>query len=144
MNLDEIRKSVSKDITMDKTELDMESMKTPQLHNKYLILYTDEKLVLGKMETDYKKLRKDKWLYYTGKMSQEELDNRGWEPFALSLLKTDLDRFIDSDDDIILQENKILLQREKVEYLKSVVGIVTNRQWLIRSTIDWIKFTQVS
>ena len=60
MNLDEIRKSVSKDITMDKTELDMESMKTPQLHNKYLILYTDEKLVLGKMETDYKKLRKDK------------------------------------------------------------------------------------
>ena len=144
MNLDEIRKSVSKDITMDKTELDMESMKTPQLHNKYLILYTDEKLVLGKMETDYKKLRKDKWLYYTGKMSQEELDNRGWEPFALSLLKTDLDRFIDSDDDIILQENKILLQREKVEYLKSVVGIVTNRQWLIRSTIDWIKFTQGS
>ena len=144
MNLDEIRKSVSKDITMDKTELDMESMKTPQLHNKYLIMYTDEKLVLGKMETDYKKLRKDKWLYYTGKMSQEELDNRGWEPFALSLLKTDLDRFIDSDDDIILQENKILLQREKVEYLKSVVGIVTNRQWLIRSTIDWIKFTQGS
>tara|TARA_R100001015_G_C4628210_1_gene188258 strand:+ start:947 stop:1381 length:435 start_codon:yes stop_codon:yes gene_type:complete len=144
MNLDEIRRNVSKDITMDKTELDMESMKTPQLHNKYLIMYTDEKLVLGKLESDYKKLRKNKWLYYTGKMSQEELDYLGWEPFALSLLKTDIDRFIESDDEIILHENKILLQKEKVEYLKSVVGIVTNRQWLIRSTIDWIKFTQGS
>tara|TARA_R100001163_G_C5068170_1_gene208053 strand:+ start:7551 stop:7985 length:435 start_codon:yes stop_codon:yes gene_type:complete len=144
MNLEEIRRSVSGDLTMDKTELDMESMKTPQLHNKYLIMYTDEKLVLGKMESDYRRLRKDKWLYYTGKMSQEQLDDRGWEPFALNLLKTDIDKFIESDDDIILQENKILLQKEKVEYLKSVVGIITNRQWLIRSTIDWIKFTNGS
>jgi len=144
MNLDEIRRKVSDDIKMDKTELDIESMKTPQLHNKYLIIYTDEKLILGKLESDYKKLRKYKWLYYTGKMSQEQLDDMGWEPFALSLLKTDLDKFIDADDDIITLENKILLQKEKVEYLKSVVGIVTNRQWLIRSTIDWIKFTQGS
>ena len=68
MNLNDIREMVSKDLEMDRTELDIESIKTPQLHNKYLILFTDETLLFKKMQAEYKTLRKDKWLYYTGKM----------------------------------------------------------------------------
>ena len=141
MTLDEIRKYVNKDIPMDKTELDVESMKTPQLHNKYLIIYTDEKLILGKIQSDLYKLKKYKWLYYTGKMSQEELDERGWETFDLNILKTDIDKFLNSDDDIIKLSNRILLQKEKVEYLESIIKIINNRQWSIRAAIDWLKFT---
>ena len=131
----------NRDLVMDETELNVESMKTPQLHNKYLILLSDEKLILGKIESDVNILKRDKWLYYTGKMSKEELDKRGWEPFDLTVLKTDIDRFMLSDDDIIHITNKILLQKEKVNYLESVVKIINNRQWFIRSTIDWLKFT---
>ena len=141
MTLDEIRKYVSKDIPMDKTELDVESMKTPQLHNKYLIFHSDEKLILGKMQSDLNVLKRDKWLYYTGKMSQEQLDERNWEPFDLNILKTDIDKFLDSDEDLIRLSNKILLQKEKVNYLENVIKIINNRQWSIRSTIDWLKFT---
>ena len=141
MTLDEIRKSVNTDLPMDKTELDVESMKTPQLHNKYLIIHGDEKLILGKMQSDLNILKKDKWLYYTGKMSQEQLDERNWEPFDLTILKTDIDKFLDSDEDIIRLSNKILLQKEKVNYLENVIKIINNRQWSIRSTIDWLKFT---
>ena len=141
MNIDEIRKMVSSDILMDKTELDVESMKTPQLHNKYLILHSDEKLILGKMQSDLNVLRKNKWLYYTGKMDEEDLKSRNWEPFNLNILKTDIEKFMDSDTDIIKMTNKILLQKEKVNYLENVIKIINNRQWSIRSTIDWIKFT---
>ena len=141
MTLDEIRQYVSKDIPMDKTELDVESMKTPQLHNKYLIFHSDEKLILGKMQSDLNVLKRDKWLYYTGKMSQEQLDERNWEPFDLNILKTDIDKFLDSDEDLIRLSNKILLQKEKVNYLENVIKIINNRQWSIRSTIDWLKFT---
>ena len=141
MTLDELRAMIKRDLTMDQTELDIESMKTPQLHNKYLILYMDEKLILGKYESDLNILKKEKWLYYTGKMSQEELDERNWEPFDLVVLKTDIDKFLNSDEDIIKMSNKILFQREKVNYLENVVKIVNNRQWSIRSVIDWIKFT---
>ena len=74
-------------------------------------------------------------------MSQEELDERNWEPFDLVVLKTDIDKFLNSDEDIIKISNKILFQREKVNYLENVVKIVNNRQWSIRSVIDWIKFT---
>ena len=141
MTLDELRAMIKRDLTMDQSELDIESMKTPQLHNKYLILYMDEKLILGKYESDLNILKKEKWLYYTGKMSQEELDERNWEPFDLVVLKTDIDKFLNSDEDIIKISNKILFQREKVNYLENVVKIVNNRQWSIRSVIDWIKFT---
>jgi len=141
MILDDIRNMANRDLVMDETELDVESMKTPQLHNKYLILLSDEKLILGKIESDVNILKRDKWLYYTGKMSKEELDKRGWEPFDLTILKTDIDRFMLSDDDVIHITNKILLQKEKVNYLESVIKIINNRQWFIRSTIDWLKFT---
>ena len=144
MTIEELRKMINADIPMDKTELDIESMKTPQLHNKYLILLMDEKLILGKIQSDLNILKKDKWLYYTGKMSQEELQLQGWEPFDLNILKTDIDKFIDSDKDIIRLSNKILLQKEKVNYLENVIKIINNRQWSIRSTIDWVKFTNGS
>ncbi len=132
------------DLGMDKTELDTESMKTPQLHNKYLIMYSDEKLILGKLQSDFNVLKKDKWLYYTGKMSQEQLEENNWEPFDLNILKTDIDKFIDSDTDIITLSNKILLQKEKVNYLENIIKIINNRQWSIRATIDWLKFTNGS
>ena len=141
MNLDEIRKMSSVDLKMDETELEIESMKTPQIHNKYLIIFTDEKLILGKMRSDMYRLKKDKWLYYTGKMSQEELDEYGWDTFDLNILKSDIDKFLDADEDIIKLSNRILLQKEKVEYLENIIKIINNRQWSIRSAIDWLKFT---
>ena len=141
MTLDEIRKLVGVDLIMDETELDKESMKTPQIHNKYLIFHTDEKLILGKMKSDFNVIRKNKWLYYTGKLSKEELDEFGWDTFDLNILKTDIDKFLDSDEDIIALANRIFLQQEKVNYLESVIKIINNRQWYIRSVIDWLKFT---
>ena len=48
MNLTELRAMVSQDMVMDDTELDIESLRTPQLHNKYLNMYHDERLLLTK------------------------------------------------------------------------------------------------
>jgi len=132
---------VSTDLEMDRTELDLESIKTPQLHNKYLILFTDETLLLKKMQGDYKTLRRDKWLYYTGKMSEDELRQREWEPFPLNILRADIDQFIEADKDLIILSHRISLQEEKVKYLEGVVKIINNRQWYIRSAIDWAKFS---
>jgi|TARA_R100000458_G_C8277099_1_gene252548 hypothetical protein len=141
MNIEELRKMVSDDLVMDKTELDIESMKTPQIHNKYLVMYTDEKLIMGKLESDLNILKRDKWLYYTGKMSPEQLKDRGWDTFDLNILKTDIEKFLSADEDLIKLANRILFQKEKVNYLESVIKIINNRQWNIRAAIDWLKFT---
>lgn len=141
MNLSDYRKHAENDLLIDETELGSESLKTPQLHSKYLNFLSDEKLKLSKLEHEFKVLRRKKWLYYTGKISEEELEEEGWEPFQLNILKTDLDKFLESDDDIQRMDIRIKYCQSCVDYLQEIIKIVSNRQWNIRSAIDWLKFT---
>tara|TARA_B100000131_G_C17952645_1_gene547086 strand:- start:291 stop:725 length:435 start_codon:yes stop_codon:yes gene_type:complete len=140
MKFDEIRNMANADMKIDGTELDIESLKIPQLHNKYLNLYHDERLRLKQMRSKFKELVRDKWEYYTGKMSEEELSRRGWEPFQLKVLKGDLDRYIDADSQVMVESDKIAYQEEKVEYLQSVLKSITSRGWDIKNAIEWRKF----
>lgn len=142
MNLSDIKKMVFDDVQIDNTSLDRESSIIPQQHNKYLSILSDEKLVLARYEADLNILKKRKWLYYSGKLSEQELAEYGWEPFELSILRNDVDRFLESDTDIIDLALKVALQKEKVNYVESVVKLISNKIWSIRASIDWIKFTQ--
>lgn len=141
MNLSDYQNYAKNDLILDETQLEIESLKTPQLHSKYLNFLMDEKLQLTKLQHDFKVLRKKKWLYYTGKISQEELEEEGWETFELTILKTDLDKFLDSDEDLQNIHIRIKYRETIVDYLQEIIKIINNRQWNIRSAIDWLKFT---
>lgn len=140
MNLNDLKAMVADDLVMDDTELDIESLRTPQLHNKYLNFYHDEKLILVKQEEEYKKLYRLKWEYYTGKLDQETLDKLDWEPFQLNILKADIDKYLNADEDLSLIRMRLSYTKEKVDYLEAIIKIISNRQWNIRSAIDWRKF----
>lgn len=144
MNFDELKKLVSRDMEIDETQLDLESLKIPQLHNKYLNFLHEERFKLKKMQFDSFDLRRRKWEYYTGKMSEEDLEKNGWEPFDLKILKADLDLYIDSDREIVEQKQKITYQEEKVFYLESVIKEINQRNWEIRNAIEWRKFVSGS
>ena len=142
MNIEKLKEEVKKDLSIDKTDLASESIRIPQIHNKYLNFLMNDRLTLSKLETDLTKLRHRKWLYYTGKMSQEELDDLGWYSFDLTVLKTDIDRFINADDDVIHLQHKVALIKEKVSYLDGVMRAINNLNWNIRSAIDWMRMTE--
>tara|TARA_Y100001938_G_C8086406_1_gene432323 strand:- start:2262 stop:2696 length:435 start_codon:yes stop_codon:yes gene_type:complete len=141
MRFDDIRKMVEKDMVIDDSELDLESLKIPQLHNKYLNLFHDERILLRKLEVERRELIRDKWEFYSGKMSEEELTRRGWEPFQLKVLKQDLDMYIQSDSDVTKIDDRITLQKEKVDYLASIVKSISGRGWEIKNAIEWRRFT---
>ena len=142
MKFEEIQKLWSGDCEIDETELSQESVKIPQLHNKYLILFHDERLRLRTMKFDHSKLLKVKREYFSGRMDETELEAYDWEPFQYKLLKADVQEYIDADDDIIEGKKKISLQEEKVEYLESVVKSLSTRGYLIKNAIDWKRFTE--
>ena len=142
MDIESLREMVKNDIKIDETDLNSESLRTPQLHNKYLVLYENSKLELEKLQFMEKTLKRDKWLFYTGKMGDEDLERKGWEPFEHNILKTDIPMFLDADPDMQQIRAKISLQSSVVSYLEDVIKIVTGRQWNIKSAIEWIKFTQ--
>ena len=141
MRFDDIRQMVEKDMVIDDSELDLESLKIPQLHNKYLNLFHDERILLRKLEVERRELIRDKWEFYSGKMSEEELTRRGWEPFQLKVLKQDLDMYIQSDSDVTKIDDRITLQKEKVDYLASIVKSISGRGWEIKNAIEWRRFT---
>ena len=64
MDFEKLKKMAEKDANMDGTELDIESMKLPQLHNKYLNLLQDEKLIIRKLLSQKNSLYRSKWEYY--------------------------------------------------------------------------------
>jgi len=142
MTFDELKQMIVKDLKIDETALDRESANTPQLHNKYLVMFMDEKMKLNKLKNDLSYLRTKLWLYYTGRMDKEQLTQLGWEPFELNILKTEADDLIESDERYFAVSDRVKFQEEKVNYLESVIKIINNRQWQIRAMIDWVKFTQ--
>ena len=70
IKLNDIKLMIEQDMKIDSTSLDRESLNVPQLHNKYLCILMDEKLISKKFESDLAVLKKNKWLYYSGKMSE--------------------------------------------------------------------------
>ena len=142
MKFEEIQKLWSGDCEIDETELSQESVKIPQLHNKYLIFFHDERLRLRNMKFEYGKLLKLKREYYSGRMTAEEMEAFDWEPFQFKLLKADIQEYIDADEDIIEIKKKLALQEEKVDYLEAIVKGLSNRGYLIKNAIDWKRFTE--
>jgi hypothetical protein len=140
MNIQVYQEMIEKDLKIDGTELADESIRIPQLHSKYLNFFHDESLLLRKHETEYKILRRQKWEYYTGKMSEDDLKVLGWEPFDHRILRQDLDIYLESDSDLVRIQAKMDLQKQKVDYLDSILKGINNRQWVIRNAIEWRKF----
>tara|TARA_Y100000389_G_scaffold141421_1_gene139271 strand:+ start:3167 stop:3595 length:429 start_codon:yes stop_codon:yes gene_type:complete len=138
MTLEELQEQVDKDLKINDSELDLESLKTPQLHNKYLKHYNNFKLLLTRAESDYKILKRVKWEYYTGKASPKVYQEK---PFNLKIMKSDLDKYLDSDEDLIKSKQKIEYLETVVNYLDRTLKIIGGRDWQIRNSIEWRKFT---
>jgi hypothetical protein len=140
MKLDEILDLWAEDCNMDRTELGEEALKIPKLHSKYLRTFTEERLLLRKLEAERKELVLLKSDYYRGILPEEDLKSNGWEPFRLSVIKSDVPTYIEADQDIIKLNLRIAMQQEKVDALEAIIKSISNRGYLIKSAIDYEKF----
>ena len=140
MKLDEIQVMWERDSCIERTELGEESLRIPRLHSKYYNLYSTERSILRKWEGEYKRLYKDKYEYYNGTISEDDLRQNGWTPFSLRILKTDIPTYIDADADVVKARNMIGNQQDKVEFIESIIKSLPARGYQIKAAIDWEKF----
>jgi len=138
-NLEQILKYWDTDSNMDQTEPSKELLKIPVLHSKYLNILTKHKIASKKAHFDYLRMRKIKWEYFTGKMSKEELDEYGWEPFQFAL-KSDINTYLEADSDLIKLLEKKVYHEEAISVIESIMSELKNRNWEIKSFIDWERF----
>lgn len=141
MKFEDIKNEYKSDLLdPEAVDLDNASLSIPNLHAKYSEILFEEENYLASLRAEYDRLLKSKWEYFSGKMSSEELRDLGWEPFPLKILKGDLDKFIDADDDIIEVRRKINYQSQKVSYVERALKEIMSRQWTIKGAIQWRQF----
>ena len=140
MKLEEIQELWNRDREIDIAELAIESVRIPQLHDKYLKIYIDERIKLKSLEFELSKMVRLKNDYYSGRMAHEDLEKLGWEPFLGKILKGEMHSYLEADEDVFRIKTKIVMMEEKINYLDSIVKMINNRGFQIKSAIDWIKF----
>jgi hypothetical protein len=138
MDLEQLQLEADKDLKINDTELDLESLKTPQLHNKYMKHYTKFKLLLTRTEDELRTIKRDKWEYYTGKADPSVYQAK---PFDLKIMRTDIDKYLEADVDIQKLSQKVAYLITVVDFLDRTLRIVVNRTYTIKNAIEWRRFT---
>jgi len=140
MKLDSIYALWAEDSKIDRMDLGEESLKISSLHQKYMEIYTNEKIVLRKYDSDLKVLKLEKYEFYT-QGPTNETQERGWElPAIGKVIRSDVQQYVEADKDIIQLTLKIGIQHEKVSLLESIIKNLSNRGFQIKNAIDWIKY----
>ena len=141
--LEQVLKKWESDAVMDQTEPSKELLKVPKLHSAYLQILTKHRIAAKKAHFDYLRMRKIKWEYYTGKMSKEELEEYGWEPFQFAL-KSDITTYLEADKDLIKLLEKKVYHEETVSVIDSIMNEIKQRTWQLKEFINWEKFVSGS
>ena len=100
MNLDDLKIEWKNDCEIDDIQLDNASLEVPKLHAKYLDLLSSKLILQKQYQLKYDTLLRDKWMWYNGKFSPEELKELGWEQFDLKIMKADLHYVFNADEDL--------------------------------------------
>ena len=142
MNTQEILEMWDKDCNIDKTKLDDELALIPKLHSKYFNILINEKYKLKIIENNMKKLKVDKFEFYT-QGYDEESKAKGWKlPAKGTVIKTEVPMYMEADDDIIELSLKIGMQQEKVDMIESIIKSLNNRGYNLKAAVDFMRYNK--
>ena len=134
MTIEDIMKMWGEDSHIDDKDLDNESLKIPNLHQKYLDIYSKEKRKLSDLKTHWKVLFQQRWEVVISKNGRAPEHN-------IRISKSELEKHYVAADESLQKAEIILNEQEgKVDYLKSVLSMIENRSFHINNAISWRKF----
>lgn len=140
MKLDDIQELWAVDSEISEHELDVESLKIPKLHSKYYSIYSTEKMMLYKLESEMKVLKLEKYEFYSQGYTKETMA-KGWVmPSKGVIIKSEVPTYMEGDKDIINLNLRIAVQKEKTEFLESIIKSLSNRGFQISSAITFLKW----
>jgi hypothetical protein len=141
MNIEQLQDLWDADCAIDDNYLGEQSTSTPKLHAKYVKLLVQVKLKHTKLQSDYNLLRKNKFRYYRGELSRDELNNLGWAQWqGVKPLKNEMDEFLSGDSDLDTLRVKIDYLETMIYFLESVMQQIKARDWQIKTAVEWKKF----
>jgi len=141
MNIEDLQNMWETDCEIDDNYLGENSTSTPKLHAKYVKMLVQIKLKHTKLQSDYNMLRKNKFRYYRGEMSRDELKEREWNQWqGVKPLKNEMDEFLTGDEDLNSLDVKIKYLETMIYLLESILQQIKARDWQIKTAVEWKKF----
>ena len=138
MNLDKIQEMWETDSNMDMDNLHDESIKIPQLHQKYYTLYTTIKLLRAKSLDTLSKVRLERYNYYSGKAPAEAYVE---EPFPYKVRdKESMTMHLNADSKLATIKLKVEYYDTMIEYLEDILKMIHNRGYQIKNSVDFLRF----
>jgi hypothetical protein len=141
MNIEQLQEEWDKDCEIDDNYLGENSTATPKLHAKYLKILVQVKLKHTKLSSDYNLTRKNKFRYYRGELSRDELQDLQWDQWqGVKPIKNEMDEFLKGDVELNAMEIKIKYLETMIYFLESVLQQIKARDWQIKTAVEWKKF----
>ena len=141
MNIEQLQEEWDKDCEIDDNYLGENSTTTPKLHAKYLKILVQVKLKHTKLSSDYNLTRKNKFRYYRGELSRDELQDLQWDQWqGVKPIKNEMDEFLKGDVELNNMEIKIKYLETMIFFLESVLQQIKARDWQIKTAVEWKKF----
>ena len=137
MKLDDIMEQAKFDLTIDKSNLTSSSIDTPLMVNKYYNILIEEARIYKILEGKLSQLYKEKYDYYLSLADPAVYVKKPWNR---KVLKSDVDMYINSDQDYIDMHNKIETQKFKVKYLEEIIKQFNQRTFTIKNILDSERF----
>jgi hypothetical protein len=138
IDLDTIQSMWEKDSKMDIDNLHTESLNIPILHAKYFDLYNTINLLKKKSEQQRKKIRHEKYEYFTGKADPDVYVEN---PFPKKIRdKETLQGYLDSDEKLSQVALKIEYYETLLNYIESILKMIQNRTYQIKNAIEFVRF----
>jgi len=75
-------------------------------------------------------------------LDNDEMEQLNIDPIENEkrILKEQIRYFIDADKELLKLQTKIEYQKEKVDFLESILKMLNNRTFQIKNIIEWKKF----
>lgn len=139
IDLDMIQQMWEKDSKIDIDNLHTESLNIPILHAKYFDLYNQLNLLKKKAEIQRKKVRFEKYEYFTGKADPEVYIENPLDKKIRD--KENLQGHLDSDEKLSQVTLKVDYYNVMIEYLQSILKQISDRNWQIKNALEFMRFS---
>jgi len=140
MTIEEILTKWETEAKIDMSNISKEAANIPMLHISYYRMYVNESLRVEKIRANIARLRNLKKRYYRGELDQNELKEHNWPQFNLKILKSEIQDYLDADDDIINENLKLVYAERKVKTLEDIVKEITFRGFKLNTIVEYEKF----
>jgi len=138
MNLEKIQEMWEADSKMDMDNLHDESVRIPQLHQKYYTLYTTIKLLYKKAEDGYNKIKLERYNYYSGKASPEAYVE---DPLAYKVRdKESMTMHMNADEHVSKARLKKEYNQVMLDTLEDILRMIHGRTYHVKNAIEFLRF----